>query len=190
MKNVVLLIFGLVALPSLAQIDHWESVVLPGDEWNYLVPTSQPDEGWIAADFDVSNWQIGISGFGYGDEDDATVLPNTMAVFLRKAFEIKEISEIEEIVLDIDYDDGFVAYLNGTEIARDLMTGIPAYNQSSDGLHEALLHQNQSPERFEIPKELLRSGTNILAVEVHNESLTSSDLSALPVLSLGLISKE
>ena len=190
MKNVVLLIFGLVALPSLAQIDHWESVVLPGDEWNYLVPTSQPDEGWIAADFDVSNWQIGISGFGYGDEDDATVLPNTMAVLLRKAFEIKEISEIEEIVLDIDYDDGFVAYLNGTEIARDLMTGIPAYNQSSDGLHEALLHHNQSPERFEIPKELLRSGTNILAVEVHNESLTSSDLSALPVLSLGLISKE
>jgi hypothetical protein len=172
---------------TFAQIDHWESVVLPGDDWDYLVPTAQPATDWNQSGFDSSSWSTGPSGFGYGDEDDATVISPTMSVYIRKTFQITDATAVGYMVLDIDYDDGFVAYLNGQEIARNLVSGdIPAFNQSTDGNHEALLYQGYGPERFEVDPLLLTTGTNILAVQVHNQSIGSSDLSALPVLSLGI----
>ena len=170
-----------------AQIDHWESVVLPGDQWEYLVPTSQPSSNWNQLGFNASSWNTGPSGFGYGDGDDATTVSSTMSVYIRKIFTISSSSVVEAIILDLDYDDGFVAYLNGQEIARNLVTGSPpSYNQPSDGYHEALLPQGYAPERFAVDPALLNTGTNVLAVQVHNQSADSSDLSALPVLSLGI----
>ena len=177
----------LLPLFTFSQIDHWESVVLPGDNWDYLVPTSQPSTNWNQLGFNASSWSTGPSGFGFGDEDDATVISPTMSVYIRKTFEITDATAVGYMVLDIDYDDGFVAYLNGQEIARNLVSGdVPAFNQSSDGNHEALLYQGYGPERFEVDPLLLNTGTNILAVQVHNQSIDSSDLSALPVLSLGI----
>ena len=69
-----------------AQVNHWESVVLPGDEWHYLVPTSQPNATWNQSGFNPSGWSTGNSGFGYGDNDDATILSQTMSVYIRKNF--------------------------------------------------------------------------------------------------------
>ena len=164
-----------------AQVNHWESVVLPGDEWHYLVPTSQPNATWNQSGFNPSGWSTGNSGFGYGDNDDATILSPTMSVYIRKNFFISNVSEIESVLLDIDYDDGFVAYINGQEIARNLVTGtIPNYNQPSDAYREANLYQGIVPERYEVDNALLTSGVNILAVQVHNYNLTSSDLTAIP----------
>ena len=172
---------------TLAQIDHWESVVLPGDIWNYLVPTSQPNANWNQSIFVSSIWSSGPSGFGFGDDDDATVISPTMSVYIRKNIEITDVSAIEFMILDIDYDDGFVAYLNGHEIARNLVSGeVPGFDQPSEGFHEALLYQGYGPERFEVDPSFLNTGTNVFAVQVHNQSSDSSDLSALPVLSLGI----
>ena len=56
----------------------------------------------------------------------------------------------------------------------------------SDGLHEAQLYTGNIPERYFFDKTLLSDGSNIIAVQVHNQSLTSSDLSALPVITLEL----
>ena len=175
-----------------SQIDHWESVVLPGDDWYYTVPSSQPSTLWNRLDFDHSNWSQGISGFGYGDDDDATLVPeNTISVYLRKTFEIIDLNAIERLRLDIDYDDGFVAYLNGQEIARDLVSGVtPTFDQLSDGHHNALLPSGQKPEYFDIDVDFLMEGTNVIAVQVHNQSSTSSDMTALPVLSLGINTTE
>ena len=181
---IVYLIFPLF---TFAQIDHWESVVLPGDIWNYLVPTSQPNANWNQSFFVSSIWSSGPSGFGFGDDDDATVISPTMSVYIRKNIEITDVSAIEFMVLDIDYDDGFVAYLNGHEIARNLVSGeVPGFDQPSEGFHEALLYQGYGPERFEVDPSFLNTGTNVFAVQVHNQSSDSSDLSALPVLSLGV----
>ena len=181
------LVFILFPFFTSAQVDHWESVVLPGDQWNYLVPTSQPNASWNQLGFDSSSWSTGPSGFGYGDEDDATVISPTMSVYVRKTFEITDATAVEFLVLDIDYDDGFVAYLNGQEIARNLVSGgVPDFNQASDGNHEAILYQGFAPERFGVDPSLLTTGTNTLAVQVHNQSFVSSDLTAIPVLSLGI----
>lgn len=186
-------IICLVLLPMqlFSQINHWESIILPGDSWRYLIPTNEPDPNWKNLGFNDASWTTGNSGFGYGDGDDVTEIPNpTLSIYLRKDFIIVDLAAIEELVLNMDFDDAFVAYLNGMEIARSTISGSPPlYNQQSDGLHEALLYQGLTPESFMVNqtiKDNLIQGNNVLAVQVHNQSLTSSDMSALPVLSAGI----
>ncbi len=170
-----------------SQVDHWESVVLPGDSWDYITPTSQPNPNWTQLSFNSTAWNTGISGFGYGDDDDATIVESTMSIYIRKTFYISDASAINYVILDIDYDDGFVAFVNGQEVARNLMTGaVPDYNQPSDGWREPNLPRGLLPERFAVDPILLNNGYNIIAVQVHNFTIDSSDLSALPVLSLGI----
>lgn len=186
-KYIIILLVSLSPFGVLAQVDHWESIVIPGSEFKYIVPDSELSTDWTSLDFNDEDWGDGVSSIGYGDDDDATVTASVASVYMRKTFTIVDLSVIEALLLHMDYDDGFVAYLNGQEVARSLMTGIPpAFNQLSDGLHEALLYQNQVPEKFELSPSLLVAGENVLAVQVHNESLSSSDLTALPVLSLGI----
>ena len=181
------ILFAMLSLAAQSQINHWESVVLPGDTWSYQVPTSQPSANWTQVDFDDAQWSQGPSGIGYGDDDDQTVIDATLAVYMRIEFTIVSLAEVEQLLLDMDYDDGFVAYLNGTEIARSLVSGEPpAFDQPSDGLHEAQLYTGADPERHMVDRSLLIEGANVLAVEVHNESLTSSDLTAIPTMSVGI----
>jgi hypothetical protein len=79
----------------------------------------------------------------------------------------------------MQYDDGFVAYLNGVEVQRVLFTGTPAWNSRADGGHES-----QSIEYFDISSHLddLHRGHNILAIHGLNVSATSSDF----IISAGL----
>ena len=52
-------------------------LVVPGGPWKFFKgtePPSNPPDAWKVFDFDDSNWQTGAGGFGYGDNDDATVL--------------------------------------------------------------------------------------------------------------------
>ena len=57
-------------------------------------------------------------GFGYGDNDDVTIVPNADCIFLRKEFDVAATEDYGYLSLGIDYDDGFIAFLNGIEIAR------------------------------------------------------------------------
>ncbi|MDW3192666.1 MAG: CotH kinase family protein [Cytophagales bacterium] len=186
-RLLLVICFLFLNLIAFGQVDHWESVVLPEDSWQYLVPDEQPDVSWTSLSFDDSNWSTGNSGIGYGDGDDATLIDATLSLYMRYEFEIVTVDEIESLLLDMDFDDGFVAYLNGTEIARAFVSGdVPAFDQGANDFHEAKLYTGQVPDRFEVDHELLVNGTNVLAVEVHNENINSSDLTALPVLSVGL----
>jgi hypothetical protein len=183
-----LLIIILFPIHLIAQIDHWESIILEDDEWKYRVPTTQPDQTWINLSFDDGTWDTGNSGFGYGDNDDNTLLPEgTIAIYIRKTFEIIDLSAIVEATMHLDYDDSFVAYLNGVEITRDLVSGNPPpFDQLADGLHEGSLYQGQIPPAFNVELSLLNQGNNVLAIEVHNQGTNSSDLTAIPFLSVGI----
>lgn len=188
MKNFFAVVAFLLSNFSFAQVDHWESVTLAGDEFSYLIPTSTLS-GWYEASFEDASWATGTSGFGYGDDDDATEIETTISVYLRHTFEIVEVAEIEDLILDMDFDDGFIAYINGVEVARQLVSGdFPSFDQPADGLHEATLYQGIDPERFELDKSLLVNGSNLLAIAIHNESTTSSDMTGIPTLSLGISS--
>lgn len=170
----------------------WETIIDKGDTWKYLVPYVEPPAGWRNTGFDDSSWNSGISGFGYGDDDDATVLPQIQSVFIRKIFIIDDVSICRKALLHIDYDDGFVAYLNGFEIARGNIgsPGIPpVYDQgTTTGTHEASMYSGGMPEEFEIDSvfKFLNQGENVLAIQVHNFNAGSSDLTAIPFFTLGL----
>ena len=194
MRYIFLLTFLLFTTPTLvwAQIDHWESVIREGDVFRYLEPASQPFDQWKAINFDDSQWPQGPSGFGYGDGDDNTLITNpAISVYLRRSFDIVDHEAIEAVLFHMDFDDGYVAYLNGTEIARQQVTGAtPAFDQPADGLHEALLYQGLVPVPITLDPSALVMGTNVLAVEVHNESSNSSDLSAIPFLTVAINNPE
>jgi hypothetical protein len=179
-RLVILSLFTLfLCSPSFAQ-NHWEAIVLASDTWNYLPATSEPPASWNAASFDDSGWLSGPGGIGYGDGDDATVISPVNSLYLRLTFDISDTSLIEEIHIDIDYDDGFVAFLNETEIARsaNVTEPSPSYNSVLSNGHEALMYNGGRPNRFLFDKDLLRNGTNLLAIQVINLSTNSSDLSS------------
>ena len=181
-------------------VDHWETVFYDTSDWKYIIPSEDLGSGWILAGYDDSSWLSAKGGFGYGDGDDGTVISNTMAIFMRKEFTINNLNDVVEALVHVDFDDGFIAYINGIEIGREnlfnLDTGeplqFPQFGQSSNGLHEALLYRGIEPRSIFIDtdwvKSLLLEGTNIFALQVHNDNLNSSDLTARGWLSVGLAS--
>jgi len=174
--------------------DHWESVVKDNYLWRYLVPTAPVDSTWIEIGFDDTGWLLGTGGMGYGDFDDNTVIASPVSsVYMRYKFTIVDTSVIGNAVFHMDYDDSFVAYLNGVEIARENIgvTGIPsAYDDLAYVDHEALLYQGMLPDEYKFDEALVKTvlvnGTNVLTVQVHNISTTSSDMTARPFLSVGI----
>ncbi|MFB6317160.1 CotH kinase family protein [Saccharicrinis sp. FJH54] len=187
---LVLLAIILFAIPLFSQVDHYETIIKAEDNWHYFIGNSEPDASWNTAGFDASGWTQGNGGIGYGDGDDQTVIPAVVSLYMRRMFNVDDNSIIETAVLNIDYDDAFVAYLNGTEIARSGIDGLPpAYNQTGIS-HEALMKDGNLPEEFVIDPDLIKSvitnGNNVLAIQVHNTSSASSDMSAIPFLSVGV----
>ena len=171
-------------------VQHWETIIREGDNCKYLVPQSNPSNEWKSIGYNDSNWLTGQTGIGYGDNDDNTTISQTITAYLRCKFTIEDINQVSGLFLNIDFDDGFVAYLNGQEIARENLGAIGSqtfYNTVATADHEAQLYQGNSPNGFPISGNiaLLENGENVLSIEVHNVSNTSSDLTLIPFLSVG-----
>ncbi len=168
----------------------YKTIIPVNTEWQYLVPDADKGDSWKDRGFNATGWNTGRSGFGYGDNDDSTILNNIISVYIRKEFTLTNIQDIEELVLSIDYDDGFAAYINGHEIARsNLGTVSPVpYNQMTGSLlHEAAMYAGGYPESYIIsdPLTFLVEGINVIAVEGHNSDPASSDFSLIPMLTTG-----
>jgi PKD repeat protein len=175
-----------VAAPANASVsisdDEQSQLFGEGDDWRYFEGTSFPGAAWATLAFDDSTWEIGPTGIGYGDGDDATVLSGMqgayITLYMRRAFSVTDPGTISSLVFDVDYDDGFVAYLNGTEVAR---RGVPLGQVVTT---TAANHEAGSPESIDLAAVIseLRAGSNVFAIEVHNQDIDSSDLSIVPTL--------
>ena len=166
---------------------QWETIIDWGDDWRYWVPTEELPENWRLPGYNYASWPTGMSGFGYGDDDDATVVGTTMSVYIRKVFSVDQLPAILGAMLHVDYDDGFVAYLNGQEIARiNLGTPgvIPAFNEPAITVTEPLIIFGGRPVAFPVDPALLVAGSNVLAIGIHNIDINSSDLTLIPFFSL------
>lgn len=187
------IVFAFLSLVAYSQIDHWETAVFNTDTWKYIPGTSEPDTNWRKVSFNDASWNSGQGGIGYGDGDDNTIIAQTTSLYMRFVFNVGDTSVIEDAVLNADYDDAFVAYLNNVEIARSNIGTVgtpPPYNQFANGNHEAQMYQGNPPDYFTIPhanlKQILKQGANVLAVQVHNVTANSSDLSSNMFLSFGI----
>ena len=187
--NEVLLVYA--SGKDRKELIYYKNLINHGDTFSYSIGSSNISIEWKSLGFVDDSWVKGPSGFGYGDNDDSTLVDaETLSVFVRKSFQIDDLNSIKELILHVDYDDGFVAYLNGSEIARANL-GTPntdvAYNQTADNYTEPLMINGQTPAKFNIAnyKNLLIEGENVLALQVHNHSTGSSDLTLIPFLSVG-----
>ena len=168
-------------------------VIVPrGTTWRYFFkhhPTKsggKPDLAWTLPSFSDWRWPQGPAGFGYGDGDDATDLEADLrgkkrVVYLRRKFTLPEYFDPKSLALEISYDDAFIAYLNGEEVARrgvDHEFGPIAEDYTA---HEADGKFERIPLR-DLTKILKRGEANTLAIEGHNISLDSSDFTLHPTL--------
>lgn len=189
--SLSLVLLGLNDL-SAQSVDHWESIIKTGSPVKYLVPDSELPSDWNTLEFNDAGWTDGISGIGYGDGDDMTEIAPCVSVYIRYEFSVSNVAVIEALLLDMDFDDSFVAYLNGTEIARENI-GVPfsptSFDQPANGFYEALLYDGQMPNQYDIAPsalDLLNPGANVFCIEVHNENAGSSDLSSNAFLYAGI----
>ena len=169
---------------------HWATAINASDVWDYRANTSAPpDTNWRNLSFN-GNWSSGTGGIGFSDGDDGTVVSTCISIYSRKTFSVSDTSKLMAAILQIDYDDAFVAYLNGVEIGRANIGTAgtrPAWNAVASSGHEALMYQGGSPDSFYVSKNILRNaikpGTNVLAIEVHNLTSSNIDITCRPWLS-------
>ena len=168
-----------------AKVDHKDMVpvIKPGAEWSYLAG-KDPVKGWNMMGFKTDNsWKTGPAGFGYGDGDDETELKgmkgNFLRVYIRHVFSGKDAIDATDLTLAVNYDDAFIAYLNGKEIARGGVR--KGFGAKAEGIasHEAGTHEFFKIQDF---RSLLLPGQNVLALEGHNSGSNSSDFSLDPYL--------
>jgi len=191
--SLAVLMFVSLQPANAQQINHWETAIFSDDTWRYFPGLSEPPSTWRNPTFNDTPWAQGKGGFGYEDGDDNTIIPSCTSVYLRIKFTAADTSKIILGVLHMDYDDAFVAYLNDVEIARAGINGqYPAYNALGAN-HDARMPTGGLPESFTLSKALLtkalKQGTNVLAIQVHQSSANSSDMSSNAWLSFGIKNK-
>ena len=157
------------------------TLVPTGAIWKYLDNGTDQGTAWTAPGFDDSTWASGPAQLGYGDGDEATVVGygtnannRYITTYFRNDFVLTNAASYTNWIVRVLRDDGAVLYVNGTEAARfNMPTGAVTYttltaNAADDGtiFYPATL----SPSLFV-------EGTNVLAVEIHQTTATSTDIS-------------
>jgi glucose/arabinose dehydrogenase len=162
-------------------------LVPAGSTWRYLDDGTDQGSAWRSSDFDDSAWQSGLAQLGYGDNDEATVVgfggvttDRHETTYFRHEFDVEAVDDVEQLLLSVLRDDGAAVYLNGTEVFR-------TENLAPDAPYDALANyrgataiggaEEDTFVNAIIPGNLLVPGTNVLAVEIHQHSRSSNDLS-------------
>jgi autotransporter-associated beta strand protein len=150
---------------------------------------------WATREFNDSSWPVGAGPVGVeganpphyilGTNLYAQTFNITPSIYQRNAFTASaaEASSTSPLRVTIDYDDGIIVYLNGKEIVRRNLgvVGVPtAYNTNANGTHNATGDNGNLADQSETinlaaASSLLVSGDNVLAIQLHRSSITSSD---------------
>ena len=156
----------------------------PGDSWKYNDSGDDLGTESMTESFNDNAWKSGEGEFGFGDGDETTVLEygtnknaKPLANYFRTTFEAGDsIDDITALNLKGIIDDAAAVYLNGQEVWRfNLPNGDLTYQT------KATTYIAGSDEKkwrtATLPTSALKTGTNTIAVEVHQNAPSSSDLS-------------
>ncbi|MDP8243967.1 MAG: CotH kinase family protein [Candidatus Hinthialibacter antarcticus] len=145
-----------------------EFLVQGFDRFRYFKGTSDPSPGleWTQPEFDDSQWRASNGGYGYGNVDFVSTQLDDMrdsytTVYIRRAFNVQDVDELETLLLYTFYSGGFVCYINGTEVARDNIAGEVQFASTSSRVNNA---NNPSLITIENANEVLVEGENTIAV--------------------------
>ena len=177
---------GSIRLPFPSEAPSPQDFLTTGQEWKYLDDGSDAGTTWRTVDFDDAAWASGPSELGYGDSDEATevgwieIEPETgglqrnATTYFRTTVEIANPGSFSWFVVKLKYDDGAAVYVNGAEAVRtDNLPAGAAFNTYS----KRPTPNERKHHEFIIPTTLFVPGENTIAVELHQESSGSSDIS-------------
>ena len=162
-----------------------DTTLIPfGAEWNYLDDGSNQGTVWRTLAFSDVGWSNGIAELGYGDSDETTLIRSNRTdntriatTYFRKKIIVPDPSQFGALSLQLLRDDAGIVYLNGTEIFRspNMPPGEVAYNQFTGG--SAPPDNSVDTTNIFNGASLLVPEANFVAVEIHQQAASSSDVS-------------
>lgn len=144
--------------------------------WKYLDNGSDQATHWQAPQFDDSTWAAGSAPLGYSASQATTISyggnsnDKHITSYFRQAFELQDLTDNFGLNLEIMVDDGAVIYLNGNEVGRVHM------DEGTVNYQTKAKSGNRLYELYQIPSDDLIAGKNVVSVEVHQSSASSSDV--------------
>jgi len=169
-----------------------------GATWSYFKGTAAPTAGWNQVGFDDSTWDAGPSGFGYGPDCTATrgtllgdmlsppATPGYVSLYVRHEFYVANPAVVTTLTFTVDYDDAFVTYINGQEVARsaNILGTPPLFSTLATADHECSVCNGtcNAAQMIALSPSVLQPGVNVIAIQAHNLTLNSSDFTLLPSL--------
>jgi hypothetical protein len=178
MKLILLPVFFLYITQASAQT----TLISYGSSWKYLDNGSNQGTSWRAVSFSDATWRTGNAELGYGDGDETTVVRygsssslKYVTTYFRKSISIVNASLYSGLSLSIKRDDGAIVYINGTERFRtNMAAGTISYSTlaSADASDDG-----KTPQTISLAAGVLVTGNNVIAVEIHQRTRSSSDIS-------------
>ncbi len=175
----LLLVMPLCQAQNQTFISFGTGQTTPGSSWKYLDNGTNQGTSWRSIGFDDSAWTTGASELGYGETDQNTTVGfggnannKYVTTYFRKTITITDVSAFSGFTMNLKRDDGIVVYVNGVEVFINNLTSNPAYN----ALASLAADDGNSVLTAVLPTSFFTNGSNILAVEIHQNALTSSDI--------------
>ncbi len=181
MKKLLLLIALQLLLSSV--IEGQTVLLSSGSTWKYNDSGTDLGTSWKESSFNDNSWSAGPAELGYGDGDEQTVVsygPSSgnkyITTYFRKVFYVSNPAQYQEILGAVLRDDGAVVYVNGTEVFRTNMpSGTISYQTAASSTIS--FGAEDDYHNFAFSPGLLTSGNNVIAVEIHQDEGSSSDIS-------------
>lgn len=175
--------------------EEGETPVSPGDAISLNLLENAP-QGIVGNKIRISKTSVSavreylslseVKIFGIEENDSGDIISNiesdmygiNSSAYIRYPFNLEDLDSFNALLLKIKYNDGFIAYINGTQVvSKNAPTGSPRYN---DTANTSLLAENF--EQIAIPLNLLNQGQNILAI--HGLNISADDLNFFVELEL------
>ena len=159
-----------------------QTLVAAGSDWRYDVTGADRGTAWRSLGYDDTSWPSGLAQLGYGDGDEATVLADGgnaanrhPTYYFRRTIDVAAPAAVGALQLRVKRDDGCVVYVNGAEVMRSNM---PAGEITYGTLAVAAIGGADEDAWLTAPVDpaLLVAGPNVIAVEIHQNSPASSDV--------------
>lgn len=133
-----------------------------GDTWRYNATGLYPGGYWTAQGYWDWLWPEGKAHFGFGENDEVTKLPSSYSsYYFRRAFTVAA-NDLLSAKLRVTFDDGFVVYVNGTQVMSRNVGSVEHWADAS-----AKSKANEVAEAA-IPINVFQDGENVIAVLVKN----------------------
>ena len=159
------------------------TLIPQGTGWRVSDALAAPAAGWRTWDFPDASWRLGNAQFGFGDGDETSFTccaagARPITTYFRRSFVLTNAALATVLTGRLLRDDGGVVYLNGTEVFRsNLPAGIAITHSTPASSSAAERDEFYHFHPFVANPRLLREGTNSVAVEIHQSSANSGDLS-------------